>query len=81
VSVGFPYFNNKEHEQEIFANTDHDAILQRNVPIKKVTLADGKEVKVATVFDLMMANYRVDQGLGGENVGKTNRHNFMIIIF
>ncbi|SMN17214.1 Respiratory nitrate reductase alpha chain [uncultured Candidatus Thioglobus sp.] len=71
VSVGFPYFNNKEHEQEIFANTDHDAILQRNVPIKKVTLADGKEVKVATVFDLMMANYSVDQGLGGENVASS----------
>jgi nitrate reductase alpha subunit len=35
---------------------------------QKVTLADGKEVKVATVFDLMMANYSVDQGLGGKNV-------------
>ncbi|VVH66167.1 Respiratory nitrate reductase alpha chain (EC [uncultured Gammaproteobacteria bacterium] len=71
VSVGFPYFNNKQHDQEIFTNTDHDAILQRNVPIKKVTLADGKEVKVATVFDLMMANYSVDQGLGGENVASS----------
>jgi nitrate reductase alpha subunit len=23
VSVGFPYFNNKQHDQEIFTNTDH----------------------------------------------------------
>ncbi len=68
VSVGFPYFNNKAHEQEIFTNTDHDAVLMRNIPIKIVKLAGGKQVKVATVFDLMMANYSVDQGLGGDNV-------------
>ena len=68
VSVGFPYFNNQEHEQEIFTSTEHDSILMRNVPIKKFKLSDGSEVKVATVFDLMMANYSVDQGLGGDNV-------------
>jgi len=68
VSVGFPYFNNKEHDQDIFKSTDHDSILMRNIPIKKVKLASGLEVKVATVFDLMMANYSVDQGLGGDNV-------------
>jgi nitrate reductase alpha subunit len=68
VSVGFPYFNNQEHEQEIFTSTEHDSILMRNVPIKKFKLSDGSEVKVATVFDLMMANYSVDQGLGGDNI-------------
>ncbi len=68
VSVGFPYFNNKVHDQEIFTNTEHDSVLMKNVPIKKIKLANGKEVKVATVFDLMMANYSVDQGLGGDNV-------------
>lgn len=71
VSVGFPYFNNQQHEQEIFTSTDHDSILERNIPIKKITLANGKEVKVATVFDLMMANYSVDQGLGGDNVAQS----------
>jgi nitrate reductase alpha subunit len=68
VSVGFPYFNNQEHEQEIFTSTEHDSILMRNVPIKKFKLSDGSEVKVASVFDLMVANYSVDQGLGGDNV-------------
>ncbi len=71
VSVGFPYFNNKAHDQEIFTNTDHDSVLMRSVPIKKVKLADGRQVKVATVFDLMMANYSVDQGLGGDNVASS----------
>ena len=36
-----------------------------------MTLADGKEVLVATVFDLMVANYGIDRGLGGGNVAKS----------
>ncbi|WP_190600119.1 nitrate reductase subunit alpha [Candidatus Vesicomyidisocius sp. SY067_SCS001] len=68
ISVGFPYFNNKAHDQEIFTNTAHNPILMRNVPIRQLTLVNGNEVKVSTVFDLMMANYSVDQGLGGDNV-------------
>jgi nitrate reductase / nitrite oxidoreductase, alpha subunit len=67
VSTAFPYFANKEHDQEIFKHTDHEDILLRNVPAKKVKLAKG-EVLVATVFDLMVANYGIDRGLGGKNV-------------
>lgn len=67
VSVGFPYFGNLENDQPIFAHTNHDSILVRNVPAKHVKL-DGKDVLVATVFDLMVANYGVDRGLGGGNV-------------
>ncbi len=66
VTVGFPYFGNQEHDQEIFKHTDHEGILKRNVPARRVKLADGKEVLVATVFDLMVANYGVDRGLGGD---------------
>ena len=39
-------------------------MLVRNVPVKRVTLADG-EALVATVFDLLCANYGLDRGLGG----------------
>lgn len=70
VSVDFPYFANKEHDQEIFKHTDHDDILSRNVPVKKIKLEKG-EVTVATVFDLMVANYGIDRGLGGGNVAKS----------
>ena len=69
--VSFPYFANKAHDQEIFSHTDHESILQRNVPARKITLADGSSCLVATVFDLQMANYGVDQGLGGENVASS----------
>ena len=57
VDVGFPYFA-----------ADHDALLMRRVPVRHVTLADGAAIAVATVYDLQMANYGLDQGLGGANV-------------
>ncbi len=71
VAVGFPYFANQQHDQEIFSHTDHDSVLLRNVPARRVILADGSSCLVATVFDLQMANYGVDQGLGGENVASS----------
>ncbi len=66
VEVSFPYFASEEHDQEIFKHTDHDEIIKRKVPVRKVKTVDG-EVLVATVFDLMMANYGVDQGLNDNN--------------
>ncbi len=65
ASVGFPYFGNREHN--FFTGTDHPDVLMRNVPVKTVQLADG-EVLVATVFDLLAANYGIDRGLGGEHI-------------
>ncbi len=68
ADVAFPYFGNIEHEH--FASTDHGSILERRVPVKKLTLADG-ETLVASVHDLFLANYGVDRGFGGENVSKS----------
>ncbi len=65
VPVAFPYFGGQQHEH--FQHTDHDSVLMRNVPIKKIQTAEG-EVTVATVFDLLVANYGIDRGLGGGNV-------------
>jgi len=65
ADVAFPYFGNQEHDH--FQGTDHDSILVRSIPAKKVKLKDG-EALVATVFDLFVANYGLDRGLGGENV-------------
>ncbi len=59
VSVGFPHFN-----------TGEDALLYRNVPVRKVTLANGEAALVASVFDLQIAQYGIDRGLGGGNVTK-----------
>jgi nitrate reductase alpha subunit len=65
MPVAFPYFGGRQHDY--FTGTDHDEVLLRNVPVRRLQLADG-EVYVATVFDLLCANYGVDRGLGGENV-------------
>jgi nitrate reductase alpha subunit len=65
ASVAFPYFGNIAHEH--FANTNHLSVLKRNVAAKRVALKNG-EALVATVYDLMLANYGVDRGLGGGDV-------------
>ena len=56
VGVGFPYFGG-----------EHDELLTR-VPARRIRLADGTDALVATVYDLQMANYGLDRGLGGGNV-------------
>lgn len=69
ASVGFPYFGGSEHPH--FTHSAHDVIQKRNVPVKKITLADGTEVLAITVFDLLVANYGIDRGLGGGNVASS----------
>lgn len=66
VGVAFPYFGGVENEH--FTHSKHEDILVRNVPAKRVTLANGQTVQVATVYDLLMANYGLDRGLGGKYV-------------
>ncbi len=57
VRVGFPHFQPGEAD-----------LLFRNVPARRLRLADGADVLVASVFDLTVAQYGIDRGLGGENV-------------
>jgi nitrate reductase / nitrite oxidoreductase, alpha subunit len=65
VQAAFPYFGNIENEH--YQHTNHDSILLRNIPARKIKLQE-EEVLVATIFDLFAANYGVDRGLGGENI-------------
>ena len=69
VPVAFPYFGGIPHEH--FAHSAGDALQIRNVPVRRIRLADGREARVATVFDLMAANYGIDRGLGGGNVASS----------
>ena len=66
ASVSFPYFGGIEHEH--FDHNSQTDVLERKVPVRKITLADGREVAVASVFDLMTAHYGVDRGLDDEAV-------------
>ena len=59
VSVGFPHFEPGEGD-----------LLFRNVPVRKLKLANGEEALVTSVFDMQVAQYGIDRGLGGGNVTK-----------
>ncbi len=69
VPVAFPYFGGIEHEH--FAHSEHAPLQMRNVPARRISLGDGRQALVATVFDLMAANYGIDRGLGGGNVASS----------
>src|SRR5690606_17801313 len=72
VPVAFPYFGGQQHEH--FPANPHNDVLIRNVPARELDLADGKAM-VATVFDLMVANYGVDRGFGGGNIATSYDEN------
>ena len=69
ASVSFPYFGGIEHGK--WTASKFDDILERNIPVKRLQLADGKEWMVATVYDLLLAQYGVDRGFGGGNVASS----------
>ncbi|MDN7738239.1 MULTISPECIES: nitrate reductase subunit alpha [Burkholderia] len=65
VEVLFPYFGNQPHAH--FAHTGHGSTLRRRIGARRVATHNG-EMLVATVYDLFVANYGLDQGLGGRDV-------------
>ncbi len=68
--VAFPNFA-ANNTNSAWSGCDQEEIQVRNVPSKTIVGADGKEYLVATVYDLMMANYGIDRGLGGGNVASS----------
>lgn len=58
ITIHIPYFSDEGSKT-----------IERVVPAKKVQTADG-ETYVTTVYDLVLANYGVDRGIGG-NVART----------
>ncbi|UXU75652.1 MULTISPECIES: nitrate reductase subunit alpha [unclassified Paracoccus (in: a-proteobacteria)] len=69
VGVDFPWFGGAASNG--FVVDDRGQVLTRNVPARRMTLADGQQVLVATVFDLLCANYSLDRGLGGQHVARS----------
>lgn len=53
--VEFPYFGGGEGQ-----------VVRRGVPVKHLQGLDGSTIKVATVYDLMMAHVGVDRNLAGD---------------
>lgn len=65
VEVGFPYFGGLESEH--FKNVELKDVLLHKLPVKRIQLADGSDALVTTVYDLILANYGIERGLGDEN--------------
>ena len=64
VPVAFPYFGGQAND--FFQGTDHEDVLLRNMAASRISTREG-DVLVTTVYDLLMANYGLDRGLGGGN--------------
>ncbi|SDU03259.1 nitrate reductase subunit alpha [Halopseudomonas salegens] len=69
VNVAFPYFGGQLHDH--FQQADGEEIQYRHLPSRVLTLADGKQLRVATVFDIQAAGLGIDRGLGGANVASS----------
>lgn len=69
VDVCFPYFGGVEHEG--WTSSPREDILKRRIPTRKITQADGSEVLVASVYDLLLAQYGLDRGFGGDHVASS----------
>ena len=68
VDVAFPYFGGVTANPHFAVNRQQGDVLRRRVPAQRLTLGkEGhpREAIVATVFDLLAANYGIDRGLGG----------------
>ncbi|MBU0783399.1 MAG: nitrate reductase subunit alpha [Gammaproteobacteria bacterium] len=63
VEVGFPYFGGIQ-TPNFPSNDQHTDVIRANVPARRITLADGTTTLVSTVFDLQVAQYGIDRGLG-----------------
>lgn len=57
ATVTFPYFG--DGATAFFNPTQLGNTVTHDVPVKAITLADGSTAKVATVYDLFLANYGV----------------------
>jgi nitrate reductase / nitrite oxidoreductase, alpha subunit len=67
AEVGFPYFGGID-TPNFTANKQQD-VLSRKVPVVRMKLGkheDAGEALVATVFDLQVAQYGIDRGLGDD---------------
>ncbi len=69
VQVAFPNFDQvfAINPEEWGRKPGPSGIIVREVPVKRIKTVDGKEIVVATVFDLLMAHLGVARGgLGGD---------------
>ncbi|MEA1065003.1 nitrate reductase subunit alpha [Erwinia sp. HR93] len=68
VTVGFPWFGGYNNPH--FPSVEMDPITLHQLPVKTLTLADGSQGRVVSVYDLVLANYGIDRGLDDANAAQ-----------
>jgi nitrate reductase alpha subunit len=66
----------EDHDEIVSVEFDdfgEGTAIQRSVPVKKIETVDGETVLVATVYDLLMAQYGVARGLSGDYPARLQR--------
>ncbi|MFN4276265.1 MAG: nitrate reductase subunit alpha [Ferrovibrio sp.] len=67
-AVAFPYFGGIAHEH--FNHSAHPDVIERKIPVRRIETKNGP-VLAAAVYDLFLANYGVDRGIGDPNTAKS----------
>jgi nitrate reductase alpha subunit len=70
VTILDPYFGGEDYKNPHYTATRHPDIILHKVPAIKVKGKNGT-IYCANVFDIMMAHYGIDRGLGDENCAKS----------
>lgn len=66
ADVKFPYYGGTPYKNPHFNAEGSENVIVRKVPAVKVTTGEGEEILCTTVFDLMVAHYGIERGLGDE---------------
>ena len=69
AEVAFPYFGGQQSPH--FRHVDHAPVRVHSLPAKQLTLADGTQAKVVSVYDLTLGNYGLDRGWGDTQAAST----------
>ncbi|MGI6243283.1 MAG: nitrate reductase subunit alpha [Prevotella sp.] len=64
------YFGGKDYKNPHFAATDDPDIIAHKIPVIQVEGKSG-DILCTNVFDLLMAHYGIDRGLGDDNCAKS----------
>lgn len=70
VTLLDPYFGGEEYKNPHFAATGHPDVIAHRIPARRVKTKEGETLCVS-IFDLMMAHYGIDRGLGDENCARS----------
>lgn len=74
VTLLDPYFGGEEYKNPHFAATEHPDVITHKIPVVEIDTKEGKML-CANVFDILMAHYGVDRGLGDENCAQSYDEN------